>query len=88
MLLELLGRSPDHFVMDLAESGNSFDANTYLMNVKPAPGKQRHHWAWSMKNASGVAVNVALSFDEFQTTAKQEAHGRIQYGSGDCAGEV
>ena len=73
--------------MDLAESGNSFDANTYLLRgAKPAPGKQKHHWAWTMKNASGVAVNVGLSFDEFQLTAKQEINGRIKYSSGDCNG--
>lgn len=82
-----IGEVADHFVMDLAESGNMFDENIYVMNgARPAPAKHRHHWAWTMKNASGVAVNVGFSFEDFQATAKQEARATIHYGSGDCDG--
>jgi hypothetical protein len=83
-----VGEVDDHFISDMAESGNSFDANTYLLKgAKPARGQQKRHWAWTMKNTSGVAVNVGLSFDDFQAMAKQETNGRIEYGSGDCNGD-
>jgi hypothetical protein len=78
------GEVADNFIADIVASNNTFDHNTYVHRVGKAAAAPLTQFSWCANNSTGAPVCEGYTLEQFQTVAKQEAHGTVVYGSGPC----